>query len=445
MNKFYVLISCVLFSLFSFSQENNTFQFKNQDNRSEKIKFTSVNNLIILPVEINGVLSHFLVDTGVNKTILFSFKSPELLNTNSLKRVRIKGFGGDEELYAYQSKGNQLKINGLVNDDAEIYLFFNNDYNLTNKLGITINGIIGYELFKNFVVRVNYQRNEMKFYQPHRFNRKLRWFERMPIEFYKNKPYLIGSSTDTSIQKEAVKLLFDTGSSDALWLTENQEVNFKKPNFKDVIGYGFTGLVEGRRSQLNDLILGDYELKNVNVAYPDKTYYPFLEEVRFRDGSIGSEVMRRFTWFIDYPNQQLFFRANSDFDDVFINDMSGIVVKYDGVEVIKKLIPKSITVNKDTNYIDKDTYDSVNIVFEVVNRLVIEAVRPNSPAFDEGLMPQDLILEINGKPAYTKNLEELTRVLASGHNQKVKLKIQRGDEIFIIDLLLRDRLKVLRK
>lgn len=444
MSKLHVIVVLIfVFSNSLKSQTANTFQFANLNKRSEKVKFTSVNSLIILPVEVNGILTNFLVDTGINKTLLFSFQEPNLLNTESLKRVTIKGFGNDEKLYAYQSKGNQLKIEGLINNNAELYLFFDNDYNLTNKLGVTINGIIGYDLLKDFVVRINYQRNEMKFYQPHKFNRKLTWFDQLPIEFYKNKPYINSFSEDESLKKDSLKLLIDTGSSDALWLIEGADVKIKQPNFRDVIGYGFAGLVEGYRSQLSNFNLGNYQLSDVNVAYPDESYFSFLEEVQFRDGSIGSEMMRRFTWFIDYPNQQVFFKANSEIDAPFVNDMSGLVVKYGGVEVIKRVLPQSVSINQDTNYRkNEEDYTSVNVSFEIVNQLVIEAIRPNSPADLQGLLPEDILLEINGKPAYTKNLEELTKTLASGHNKKVKLKIKRNNEIFEIDLILKDRLQV---
>lgn len=447
MNKFYVLISCVLFSLFSFSQENNTFQFKNQDNRSEKIKFTSVNNLMIIPVEINGVATNFLVDTGISKTLLFSFNQPNLLNTENLKRIKVKGFGGDENLYAYQSKGNQIKMKGLINDEAELYLFFNEDYNLSKKLGINISGIIGYELFKDFVVRINYQKRQLKFYQPQRFNRALRRFQKKEIQFHKEKPYINVFSTDEVVQKDTIKLLVDTGSSDALWLIENEYIKLKEPNFYDILGYGFIGLIEGKRSKLDQLNLGKYQFEDLNIAYPDELYFSFLEEVKNRDGSIGAELMRRFTWFIDYPNESLYFKANSNYDDDFIYDMSGLVLKYEGFDYVQKTVSQAIYVNSDSNYQSDSKTDqrALNVRIEIVERLKIAAIRPNSPAYYLGLRPNDIILEINKKPAYQKNLEQITKILSSKHKGLVKFKIQRGEKVFEIQLILQDRLKILNE
>ncbi|MGB5418420.1 MAG: signaling protein, partial [Algibacter sp.] len=54
----------------SFSQDKFIIQNKNQ---SDKIRFKLINNLIIFPVEINGVTLSFLLDTGVSKPIIFNF------------------------------------------------------------------------------------------------------------------------------------------------------------------------------------------------------------------------------------------------------------------------------------------------------------------------------------------------------------------------------------
>src|SRR5690606_39811958 len=44
--------------------------------RSEKVSFDFINNLIVLEVEVNKIPLSFIVDTGVNKPILFDI-SPE--------------------------------------------------------------------------------------------------------------------------------------------------------------------------------------------------------------------------------------------------------------------------------------------------------------------------------------------------------------------------------
>ena len=45
--------------------------------------FELINNLIVLPVQINGVSLSFLLDLGVNKTILFN---NDLINVNDFEK-----------------------------------------------------------------------------------------------------------------------------------------------------------------------------------------------------------------------------------------------------------------------------------------------------------------------------------------------------------------------
>ena len=61
----------VLMSLmFGFLPAQGKFFLK--EDVSKKIEFQFINNLIIVPIEINGVKLSFVLDTGVSKPILFN-------------------------------------------------------------------------------------------------------------------------------------------------------------------------------------------------------------------------------------------------------------------------------------------------------------------------------------------------------------------------------------
>ena len=69
---------------FSFAQAKFIVQNKTQ---TSKVKFKLINNLIIVPVEINGVVLSFLLDTGVSKPIIFNFLT--LIISNSMNILNI--------------------------------------------------------------------------------------------------------------------------------------------------------------------------------------------------------------------------------------------------------------------------------------------------------------------------------------------------------------------
>ena len=56
---------CLLCTINVFGQYNMI------NSKSRKIKFKLVNNIVIIPVELNGVTLSFVLDTGVTKAILF--------------------------------------------------------------------------------------------------------------------------------------------------------------------------------------------------------------------------------------------------------------------------------------------------------------------------------------------------------------------------------------
>ena len=70
----YLIMMFVLFCHYGFAQRGFVVDNKRH---SSKVNFKLVNNLIIIPVEINGVVLSFLLDTGVSKPIIFNFLKSE--------------------------------------------------------------------------------------------------------------------------------------------------------------------------------------------------------------------------------------------------------------------------------------------------------------------------------------------------------------------------------
>ncbi|AUC75467.1 hypothetical protein [Olleya sp. Bg11-27] len=64
-NKF-ILCILLVFSISAISQSKYLLE---EGVKSEKINFELVNNVIVIPVNVNGVDLKFLLDTGVNKAI----------------------------------------------------------------------------------------------------------------------------------------------------------------------------------------------------------------------------------------------------------------------------------------------------------------------------------------------------------------------------------------
>lgn len=235
----------------------------------EEIHFESVGNLIFLPIEVNGVALNFVLDSGVNKTVIFNLAEADSLEVNDTQEIYLKGLGEKEPFKAIVSRNNSVRLKAITDDFHQIFIVLDDDINFSKRLGITVHGIIGYDLLKDFVVQIDYAKQKIRFYPHEQFNKKLkRNEEQLPMHFFNAKPYIEGV---VLLQKEhQVRLLIDTGNSDALWLFEENDINVPQHNFYDYLGKGLSGDIYGRRSKVTSFSLNDFTLQGVKCAFPEK-------------------------------------------------------------------------------------------------------------------------------------------------------------------------------
>ena len=96
---------------FSFSQEG--FQLET-DKKKVTIPFQLINNLIFIPINVNGVELNFLLDTGVEETILLSLEDKESLELKNVEKIKLRGLGSEEAIEGLKSKNNTLSTNQIV-------------------------------------------------------------------------------------------------------------------------------------------------------------------------------------------------------------------------------------------------------------------------------------------------------------------------------------------
>ncbi len=68
----------------------------------------------------------------------------------------------------------------------------------------------------------------------------------------------------------------------------------------------------------------------------------------------------------------------------------------------------------------------------------ISVIRKDSPALYAGLKEGDIILEINGKPAYEKKMQEIIYTFSRKEGKKIKIKIDRNGKIMNFEFELKN-------
>ena len=434
--KVLLIVGFLFFTSETHAQVN---RFKIKDNkRSERIKFDLFNNLIIIPLKINGVELKFLLDSGVDKTILFSFDAVDSLMLKNTKFIKIRGLSSKQKYSAYKSSGNQIDIKNVSNKNADIYVVFDQENYLSGSVGTVINGVIGYDLLKDFVLRFDYSLKTLKFYTPSKFNRPLIFFKETDIDLINNKPHLKASIADKDIGNKKGNFLLDTGSSDAIWLYQNDSLTLPSKKFEDNIGFGFRGIITGYRSKIDHFELTGYKFKNAKVAFPDLN----VELTKNRVGSIGNEILKRFKFFINYQDKKIYFKSTTSIDNDFNYDKSGLLIRYDGLSIIEKQIPVRVNIQSTAseNYGSTNKNESFKTIYEIKKKVKVAGLRKGSPAQKAGILPKDIIVFLQGKSINRYDLKEIRKLLSSKDGKLIEMKINRNGKIIDIQFNLNDRL-----
>lgn len=401
------------------------------------IPFELTHNLIIMEVEVNDTKLNMLLDTGSDKSLLFSFPENDSILFYETRKVKINGLGNGEVLEAIISGHNKLKVKGYLDDNFEVLLITDQDISLVNKLGIPINGIIGASFFKDYLVEINYQRQKVILYRNRQdiILKKTKKYTSKPIEIVGDKPYFKISSEINDEEILDIKLLMDTGLGDGLWLFENDSIRCNQKYITDILGRGLGGDIRGKKSRVETLELNNFKLNDALVSYPDSLSFSQLDVVKGRNGSLGGEIIKRFNWFLDYENKKFYFMKNKYFDEPFNYNMSGIEVQHAGsIWVSEKLsFAKIIT---STNEFAYDNSHDFKYKFELKPIFEIYSVRENSPAAIAGLKVGDMILSINGKKAYNYTIQKITNLFQSEDGKTIKMQIERDEKVIDVQFKL---------
>lgn len=432
MKSIFIILFLFFIPTSFYSQEG--FQYYSKKDRIT-IPFQLINNLIFIPLEINGVNLTFLLDSGIEESILFSLDDKDELKFNNVEKIKLRGLGSSDFIEGLKSSGNQVVFqDGIVDENHTIYIILDDKLNFSGSVGIPVNGFIGYQFFKNFKVEINYLSQKIYVYKPsHEIkNRKLKKFSEFEVTLHNNKPYL-SSIFEFDDKKVDGKLLLDIGNSDAFWFFANKINNytFSNQSFDDFLGKGFNGDIFGKRTKLSSFRFDTFEFKNPYVVIPDLTSLQNVKWAEYRVGSIGGEIFKRFTIIFDYNNKKMYLKKNKNFKLPFKYNMSGIEINHAGLQWVQEKVPlnASLVTREKTAY-ENSYLESENLKYKFILKPIylIANVRKNSPADLSGLKKDDIVITINGFAVGKFKLQDVNALLQSNEGKKINIEVERGSK-----------------
>jgi len=251
------------------------------------------------------------VKTVLNKidtlTLNFDTGMTELILTNHVLKNKVKT---SVELY---DKFYDLQI-GKNTYSTKVY-----DAELT---GHGTDGRFGWDLFKDKVVELNYDKDLMvvhsKLPQNIDGNKK---FSKLKMEFYKDYSFLISSEIKQGRACEEDLFLFDTGYQRTAMLDNDllAEKNFptqKMKIIKKAIMRGGQGNeIPVITANLESLTIGKFKLKNVPVQQTTTNKPVKGKNIHI----LGNEVLKRFNIFLDFQNNVVYLKTNRLFKEQYID------------------------------------------------------------------------------------------------------------------------------
>ncbi|URM38966.1 PDZ domain-containing protein [Flavobacterium anhuiense] len=441
MKKYIVLFFGLFLPFLLFGQGD--FLLENNATKAT-IPFKLINNLVFIPIKVNGVELNFLLDSGVEETILFSMEEKQEVSFNNVEKIKLRGLGSEEEIEGLKSTKNILETHGLKSNDHMVFIILDQSFNLSSHIGIPVNGIIGHKFFRNNYVEVNYQKRKIIVHaKNNKFEERLnKKFRMVPITVEKSKPYIMTTATVNNEEIPA-KLLIDIGNSDAFWVFENDKIKLPNKNFPDFLGKGFSGDIEGHRAKIDKFSIDEFDFKKPIVSFPDSASIRNVKMVPGRIGSVGGEVLKRFTLVLDYKGKKLYLKKNSKFGEPFTYNKSGITVQHNGLQWVQETVHlETVRVASSMDELQEKEKNSNNFKYKFALKPVYEIVnvRKNSAAEKCGLLKGDIIISINKTQPYKYTLQQINNLLKSEDDIWINIEVERSSVVLKFRFRLEDEL-----
>ena len=286
------------------------------------VPFDLVNNHIYVDGQVDGKPARFLVDTGgIN---LLTPAAAKKFGLASVGKMAINGAGEQAENVAF-ARGKEVRVGAATLANPVFYVV--DLGNLPQIEGLSIDGLVGYEMFRRFGVRIDYAGKRLTFSDPHRFAPPPNAVA-LDFKLADTIPEISGT-----LDGVPVLLTVDTGSRDSLTLSSPfasaHELARKYAAAPEaVIGWGVGGAARGRPVRFGTLQLSGLDIDGIagNLFVGNKGAFADPNVA----GNLGGGVLRRFTVAFDYANKKMYLAPNAGFGKPDEFDRSGLWLLGDG-------------------------------------------------------------------------------------------------------------------
>lgn len=365
------------------------------------IPFEMTSNHIYVRVGVNGSEPlWFLLDSGAGSSVV-SLARARALGLALEGRFVAQGFG-EGTLEASRVKNATFELPGVrVPTSAAMAMPLGA---LEPYEGREMDGILGYDVIGNFVVRIDYTARTIDLYDPRDFA-YAGGGDRVEFTFVGNTPQIRATVREPGRAPLEGLFTVDTGARQALsltrpfveksWLAERAREAIPAPH-----GIGVGGETKTRVGRVAALEIGRFTIERPVAGFAEDRKGAGASELLA--GNIGGEILRRFTVTFDYSRRQMFLEPNASYGEPFEYDMLGALLMLD----------------------------------EGGTSFLVRRVVDGSPAREAGIREGDLVVGVDGAPSSGMTLEQARRMLRTP-GRTLELALRRGGEESRVRVTLR--------
>jgi len=294
-----------------------------------------------------------------------------------------------------------VSIPGVDLSDQTIYVL---SLEAPSAIGLKVDGVIGNDILKNFVVEIDYATKTINLYEAHAYQHAATG-DVIPLMISEGLLFVRGSVVPEGGAPIEASFEIDSGSTGGVLLNtpfvDKHKLLLTVPKTIQANLGGLGGMAKTFIGRIKSLKLGGFVIDQPVTRFSRATQGDYASSQY--DGLIGGEILRRFKVIVDYSRRQMTLEPNANFSEPYEVDMSGITLVIDGADFL------------------------------------IDEVEEHSAAAEAGVLGGDILISVDGRPATELGLDEI-RTMFMQDGKEYLLSLRRAGKVVQLKLRLRRRI-----
>lgn len=285
-----ILLCLICFSVFG------------QSNSISIVPFKLENNGIYIYCKVNETDSlKFLFDTGANGSVINQQSKHEI---NLKVDSQSQNIGSNGSNLVDLSSGNKVSFGEITKENVPLTIIpYGSD---------VFDGVFGTDLMEQYIIEIDYDKNELRFYNPKDYQNELKDYEKFKIHFVNDYP-TIKSSLIINDKKYSGLFGLDTGADNTLTVaspfSNKKDLTTKMNRIGTATSQGSDGSTyESPVVSAPEIKIGEKSIYNVPIDLSQST--EGIDATEKMAGFFGNAILKRFNVVLDLGKGFIYLKMN---------------------------------------------------------------------------------------------------------------------------------------